>query len=161
MHDERQSVVTPLLEMDPNRDSSPVKEARRDSVGSGVHRLPRDLEHHELEESREYRNRNIDPSAEKAYRKPSRAKMGEPRRDDSRASRGSMGSIGNFSGIRPRGNSMIGKGSRYATPTRGESPRQRPQGAAVVANYYKPQNESNMNDPTNYTNTASNNSNRQ
>ena len=154
MHDERQSLQPDQL-VDPNRDSSPVKEARRDSVSSGVHRLPRDLEHHELEESREYRNRNIDPSAEKAYRKP--------KRDDSRASRGSMGSLGNFSGIRPRGNSMIGRGSRYATPTkRDESPRHRPQGAAVVSNYYKPQNDSKLtNEPTNYTNTGSNNSNRQ
>lgn len=151
MHDERQSTVTPIQQMDPNRDSSPVKDARRDSVGSGVHRLPRDLEHHELEESREYRNRNIDPTAEKAYRKD------RPRREDSRASRGSMGSLGNFSATRPRGNSMIGKGSRYATPTRGESPRQKgPRNPAVVSNYYKPQNDSKLtNEPTNYTNTRS------
>jgi len=160
MHDERQS-LSPHQQRDPNRDSSPVKEGRRDSVGSGVHRLPRDLEHHELEESREYRNRNIDPSAEKAYRKVSRNRMGSPRRDDSRASRGSMGSLGNFSAaVRPRGNSMIGRGSRYATPTRRpESPRQKPQGGAVVSNYYKPQNDSKLTGgPTDYTNTRSNNS---
>jgi len=123
-------------------------------------RPPRDLEHHELEESREYRNRNIDPSAEKAYRKDN------TRRQDSRASRGSMGSASNFSGIRPdkrpRGNSMIGRGSRYATPTRGDSRGRMPQGAsAVKSNYYMPQNDSKLtNEPTNYTNTRSNNSGR-
>jgi hypothetical protein len=95
----------------------PSLDARKNAVDrrQSLTRLPQELEHHELEESREYRNRgnrNIDRSSER-------------------------GSVLNTN--RSRADSLIGKGSRYASPARAErrSPASSGGGGAITNNYYR------------------------
>lgn len=77
-------------------------------------RLPRELEDHELEESREYRNRAIELSSDRV-------------------------NVTGRSTNRSRADSLIGKGSRYASPARAERRpmAQGPGGGAITNNYYK------------------------
>jgi hypothetical protein len=93
----------------------PSQDARKNMVDrrQSLTRLPRELEHHELEESREYRNRGIDLSSDR-------------------------GSRTGRSTNRSRADSLIGKGSRYASPARAVSkPILQGGGGAITNNYYR------------------------
>ena len=90
-------------------------------------RLPRELEHHELEESREYRNRNVDLSTDR-------------------------GNVTGRSTNRSRGDSLIGMGSRYASPARAD---RRPVaqvagGGAITNNYYRNTSQSGVRNSSQY-----------
>lgn len=109
----------------------PSDDARKNAVDrrQSLHRLPRELEHHELEESREYRHHGIELSADRDRR----------------------GSVSGRSTNRSRGDSLIGRGSRYASPARAERP-----GGYI----FNKQNQSGFTDPvsapTNYSQNVSN-----
>lgn len=103
----------------------PSLDVRKNAVDrrQSLSRLPRELEQHELEESREYRNRAIELSSER-------------------------GNVTGRSTNRSRGDSMIGKGSRYASPARAD---RRPianniggGGGAITNNYYRNTSQSGM-----------------
>ena len=94
----------------------PSLDARKNAVDrrQSLTRLPRELEHHELEESREYRNRNNDLSTDR-------------------------GNVTGRSTNRSRGDSLIGMGSRYASPARADRRpvAQAAGGGAITNNYYR------------------------
>jgi hypothetical protein len=94
-------------------------------------RLPRELEQHELEESREYRNRAIELSSER-------------------------GNITGRSTNRSRADSLIGKGSRFASPARAErKPVANGGGGAITNNYYRNTSQSGLNNNSLYSNQVS------
>jgi hypothetical protein len=121
----------------------PSLDARKNAVDrrQSLTRLPRELEHHELEESREYRNRGIELSSDR-------------------------GSRAGLSTNRSRGDSMIGKGSRYASPARADrKPVLSGGGGAITNNYYRNPSQSGLKNnslfsepasaPTNYSQNVS------
>ena len=105
----------------------PSLDVRKNAVDrrQSLSRLPRELEQHELEESREYRNRAMELSSDR-------------------------GNVTGRSTNRSRADSLIGKGSRYASPARADR-RTMPMGntnggggGAITNNYYRNTSQSGL-----------------
>lgn len=114
-----QRLMTPVEPYQGSPVMRPSLDHRKNAVDrrQSLTRLPRELEEHELEESREYRNRAIELSSER-------------------------GNVTGRSTNRSRADSLIGKGSRFASPARAERRPMAQGGGAITNNYYKGGNNS-------------------